>query len=246
MKRIIKILVLLSTLLLLASCQGGNTTNSKNAKTQQQDIPIIKEKSVNSKNDILVVYFSANDGVSEDANIIKDYLFADMMELVPTEPYTKDDLDISNPNSRIMKESNDDTIRPTIANPINNIDKYNWIFLGFPVWQGKMPKIVYTFLEKYNFKDKYIFSFCKNGNNEIELENIRNDISALTDNTNDGQAFIYPIKNFNNGELVENITDWIDWCNPITEYDEGLIPETVVVTETEEPDLSEGLSINNY
>ena len=59
MKRIIKILVLLSTLLLLASCQGGNTTNSKNAKTQQQDIPIIKEKSVNSKNDILVVYFSA-------------------------------------------------------------------------------------------------------------------------------------------------------------------------------------------
>ena len=155
-----------------------------------------------------------------------------MMELVPTEPYTKDDLDISNPNSRIIKESNDDTIRPTITNPINNIDKYNWIFLGFPVWQGKMPKIVYT--------------FCKNGNNEIELENIRNDISALTDNTNDGQAFIYPIKNFNNGELVENITDWIDWCNPITEYDEGLIPETVVVTETEEPDLSEGLSINNY
>lgn len=240
-KKIIISLVLLAIALFTLSCQNKGSVGNYSSKTDRIDIiknPLLKENSVNSKNNILVVYFSVNDTVSADANIIKDYLFADLMELAPAKPYTKDDLDINNPNSRIVKEANDDTIRPEIVNSIKDIKKYKWIFLGFPVWLDKMPKIVNTFLEKYDFEDKYIFTFCKA--NTDNLDNIRNDIS---DAVKKGNPFIYPPKSIPDGELVENITSWVDWCNPTVEYDEGLLPEEVATTEFVEPDLSEALSI---
>ena len=243
MNKVLKCIISLLFILSLVSCQSENTKDiSVSNNTVKNDVPILKEVSPNSKNDILVVYFSQDDSVSEDANIIKDYLFADFSELVPVDAYSKEDLDINNPNSRINIEINDDTIRPAISNSPTNINKYKWIFLGFPVWKGKMPKIIYTFLEKYDFKDKYIFPFCKNASSDAILENIRDDINILTQKSN---PIIYPVKNIPDGEFVGNITAWVDWCNPTTEYDEGLLPEEVTTTETEEPDLSEILVKNN-
>ena len=238
MNKFIKCILSILFILSLVSCQTENKTGSIINPFQPDNKSNLKEISQNSKNDVLVVYFSGRDSISEDANIIKDYLFADLLELKPKEPYKDEDFDFNNADSRIVKELNDDSIRPEISNSLDNIKKYKWIFLGFPVWQDKMPKIIYTFLEKYDFEDKYIFSFCKA--NTDNLDNIREQISEAVKK---GNPFIYPPKNIPDGEFVGNITAWIDWCNPTTEFDEGLIPTEATTTETEEPDLSEALSI---
>ena len=238
MKRLLKCILMLMFVASLVSCQSDNKESVLINPFKTEDQSMLKEKSQNSKNDILVVYFSAKDSISEDANIIKDYLFADLMEIVPVESYKDEDFDFTNPDSRILKELNDDTIKPEMSNSLTDIKKYKWIFLGFPVWQGKMPKIINTFLEKYDFEDKYIFTFCKADTDN--LDNIRDDINEAVKK---GNPYIYPPKNIPDGEFVDNITAWIDWCNPTTEYDEGLLPTEGTTTETTEPDLSEGLSI---
>ena len=155
MNKFIKCILSIMFILSLVSCQAENKTGSIINPFQSNNKSNLKEISQNSKNDVLVVYFSGKDSIAEDANIIRDYLFADLLELKPKEPYKDEDFDFNNADSRIVKELNDDSIRPEISNSLDNIKKYKWIFLGFPVWQDKMPKIINTFLEKYDFEDKY-------------------------------------------------------------------------------------------
>lgn len=224
LKKIFKIILILMLAAIFTSCQKENNENDYLKAEKEKETAMLKEKSENSKNDILVAYFSLNDSISDDAYIIKDYLFADLMEIKAQEPYTNDD----------------DTNRPTIANNIKNLDKYKYIFVGFPIWQEKMPNIIYSFLEKFNFKDKYIYPFTKS-NDEQLLYNIREEILNLT-SSND--TYIYPVKYIANGEFVDNITSWIDSLNLKTEFDEGLIPVETKREETEEPDLSEARSID--
>ena len=65
-------------------------------------------------------------------------------------------------------EQNDKTVRPEIANPIESIDSYETIFLGYPIWWGEEPRIMDTFVESYRFEGKTIIPFCTSGGSGIE------------------------------------------------------------------------------
>ena len=92
---------------------------------------------------------------------------SDIFEIVPEEPYTSEDLNYSNSNCRANKEQNDPTARPAISNKIENIDDYDVVLIGYPIWWGTMPKIINTFLDTYDLSGKTIMPFCTSGSSGI-------------------------------------------------------------------------------
>ena len=70
-------------------------------------------------------------------------------------------------NCRAQKEQNDDNARPEIAGSIKNMSEYETIYIGYPIWWGKEPQIIRTFLESYDLKGKKIIPFCTSGGSGI-------------------------------------------------------------------------------
>lgn len=108
----------------------------------------------------LVVYFSCTNTTEGVAEHIASITESDMFRIEPEEPYTSADLDYNNSSSRANREQNDPSARPVIANELENASNYDVIFLGYPIWWGKAPKIIFTFLESYDFAGKTIVPFC--------------------------------------------------------------------------------------
>ncbi|MED9965609.1 MAG: flavodoxin [Blautia sp.] len=111
----------------------------------------------------LVAYFSASGTTRKVAEMIADYTRADLFEITPKIPYTKEDLDWMNKKSRSSVEMNDKKFRPEVLDADIDINGYDEIILGFPIWWYVAPTIVNTFLEKYNFSDKRIILFATSG-----------------------------------------------------------------------------------
>lgn len=107
---------------------------------------------------ILVAYFSASGVTAKVADMLADAVGADIYEIRPEVPYTKADLNWMDKKSRSSIEMNDKTIRPAIANRNAQVDQYETIFLGFPIWWYVAPTIINTFLESYDFSGKRLFS----------------------------------------------------------------------------------------
>ena len=111
----------------------------------------------------LVAYFSASGTTRKVAEMIADYARADLFEITPKIPYTKEDLDWMNKKSRSSVEMNDKKFRPEVSEADIDINGYDEIILGFPIWWYVAPTIVNTFWEKYNFSDKRIILFATSG-----------------------------------------------------------------------------------
>lgn len=116
---------------------------------------------------VLVAYFSCTNNTENIANHIVTAVGADnatLFEIIPETPYTSADLNYSNSSCRANQEQNDASARPAIASTckVENMADYDVIFLGYPIWWGTAPKIIYTFLEQtdYNFSGKTIIPFC--------------------------------------------------------------------------------------
>ena len=111
----------------------------------------------------LVAYFSASGVTKKLAERISKIAGADLHEIVPKEIYTDEDLNWMNENSRSSIEMKNKSFRPEIANKINNIDDYDTIYVGFPIWWYVAPTIINTFLESYNLTGKTIIPFATSG-----------------------------------------------------------------------------------
>lgn len=114
-------------------------------------------------NKTLVAYFSASGQTRRLAKAIAKVAGADLFEIVPEVPYTTADLDWNNPRSRSSIEMNDPASRPPIANRLANIEDYDIVYLGFPIWWYVAPRIVETFLGSYDFSGKVIVPFATSG-----------------------------------------------------------------------------------
>ena len=119
------------------------------------------------ENKMLVVYFSGTGNTRLLAERIAETTGADIFEIQPEDPYTDEDLNYNNDNCRANQEQNDPIARPAIASSIENIDDYDTIFLGYPIWWGTMPKIINTFLDTYDLSGKTIMPFCTSGGSGI-------------------------------------------------------------------------------
>ena len=111
----------------------------------------------------LVVYFSASGTTKKVAEKLAIVANADIYEIRPMVPYTKEDLNWMDKKSRSSVEMNDKLIRPEIVKDNLNLSSYDTILLGFPIWWYVAPTIINTFLESYNFSGKRIILFATSG-----------------------------------------------------------------------------------
>ncbi len=114
-----------------------------------------------SKN--LVAYFSASGVTAGAAEKLAKAAGADLYEIKPAVPYTKADLDWMNKQSRSSIEMSDFSSRPEISGKVENMDEYDVIFVGFPIWWYVAPTIINTFLENYDLTGKTIILFATSG-----------------------------------------------------------------------------------
>lgn len=111
----------------------------------------------------LVAYFSASGNTRKKATVIAEGLKADLYEIVPEKLYTAADLNWMDKKSRSSVEMNDKRSRPQIKDKNANIEAYDTIILGFPIWWYVAPTIINTFLESYDFAGKKIILFATSG-----------------------------------------------------------------------------------
>lgn len=116
---------------------------------------------------ILVAYFSVSGVTEQAAEELAKAECADLFRICPETPYTKENLDWTNKESRSTLEMKDLSCRPPIYGKVENMSEYDVIFVGFPIWWGREPSVVDTFLEAHDLKGKYIVPFCTSGGSGI-------------------------------------------------------------------------------
>lgn len=202
-KKIIIILVLV----FLGGClffffNGRSEENNANEKTRENEQNVEENDSLTSTNSI-VIYFSATGNTERIANMIGDVTKSSVTRIIPANPYTDEDLNYSNDDCRANKEQNDDDARPGIENTIDNIETYDTIYLGYPIWWGDVPKIILTFLDTYDLSGKTIIPFCTSGSSDIStsvstLRNYNSNINVLNG------------KRFSTSDDESDISSWIN------------------------------------
>lgn len=170
---------------------------------------------VNNDNDTIVVYFSRTNNTEKIANYIIDYIDSDSYEIEATVPYSDADIAYNNSSCRANQEQNDKTARPEIANPIESLDSYDVIYLGYPIWWGEEPRIIDTFLESYDFSDKTVIPFCTSASSEITTS--EKNISNLVDIGNQLEG-----KRFSTSTSQSKVEQWIDELNIKTNTEEKI------------------------
>lgn len=152
----------------------------------------------------LVAYFSASGVTAKVAENLADAIGADIFEIQPEVPYTKADLNWMDKKARTTIEMSDPTSRPAIAAKRDNIDEYDTIFVGFPIWWYVAPTIVNTFLESYNLKGKTIIPFATSGGSGMgKTESILKACCAQT-------AKWLPGKRLSSRESAASVRKWVD------------------------------------
>ena len=111
----------------------------------------------------LVAYFSATGTTMDVANRLARATDSDLFAIVSADPYTSADLNWRDKQSRSTLEAADPSCRPTISSRVEHIEKYDTIFLGFPIWWYVAPAIINTFLESYDLAGKTIVLFATSG-----------------------------------------------------------------------------------
>jgi len=229
MKRTLALLLTFSLMLTLAACgsaagQGGTNSNPtpegntpasttpeippanqpENTTPPEDETPVASEDDNGKK--ILIAYFSATNNTENIANHLNEILDADLYEIVPETPYTSDDLNYNDRSSRSSQEMNDSDARPAISGSVDNMEQYDVIFLGYPIWWGEAPRIINTFLESYDLSGKTIAPFCTSassplGSSARNLQALTNDVTWL-----DGQRF-------SGGASSADVQSWVDSLN---------------------------------
>ena len=130
----------------------------------------------------LVAYFSASGITKEVAKKLATVTNSDIYEIKPAVAYTEKDLNWIDKTSRSSVEMEDRNSRPEIKEDNAHIEKYDTIFLGFPIWWYIAPTIVNTFLEKYDFSNKKIILFATSGGSQLggSADNLKNSVSEST------------------------------------------------------------------
>ena len=134
------------------------------------------EEPAEPANTVLVIYFSHTGTTREVAAYLHELVGGDLVELIPVEAYPEGYSAALDPAKQEQREN----ARPAIKNPLESIDQYEVIYLGYPIWWGTVPMIVNTFLESYDFTGKTVVPFATSGGTGIgqSVKDIRNEVSG--------------------------------------------------------------------
>ena len=219
MKRLFKILLCSALVLSMTGCgstapavESSETTTAvqTGAVHEGESDPVDVTSSeaeataeIASGSSTLVVYFSATGTTKGIAEKIADVTGADLYEIIAAVPYTDEDRDWTNSDSRCSIEQNDTSVRPAISSEQIKLDGYSVIYIGYPIWFGQEPRIMDTFVESYNFGNAKVIPFCTSGSSSIGQSGQNLAANAGSGNWIEG-------KRFAGDASEEEIKDWID------------------------------------
>lgn len=152
----------------------------------------------------LVPYFSITGHTKKIAKMLAEAVEGDLYEIKAKNSYTLADLDWSNSKSRTSIEQKiNQLVRPALMKDDLEINQYSIVFVGFPIWWWKAPKIINTFLENYDFENKTVIPFATSGGSKIDdtLTDLKKSISLQTTMLNG--------KTLNGTKTVENLQTWV-------------------------------------
>ena len=222
MKKAIVLLTVMIFIFALAGCSANSTEEQKTTSASETQSETAAQKNENptaandettaandtteqsqtnvSTNKTLVVYFSATGTTRGVAEQIASVTGADIYEITAAQPYSDDDLNYNDSNSRTTIEQNDKSVRPEIGSETISLDGYDTIFIGYPIWWGEEPRIMDTFAESYDFTGKTVIPFCTSGESGIGASG-----SNLAANAGTG--------NWLEGEHLSGSSDIEGWIN---------------------------------
>ena len=151
----------------------------------------------------LVAYFSASGVTAKLAKLLADTIGADLHEIRPEKPSSSADLDWMNKKSRSSVEMNDKSFRPAIANKVENMEQYNRVFVGFPIWWYVAPTIINTFLEQYDLTGKKVIPFATSGSSGMGNTN-----AELTESCK--EAVLCDGRRFNTNVKATELKAWAE------------------------------------
>ena len=156
----------------------------------------------------LVVYYSASGNTERVAKDIAEAADADLFEIVPTEVYTSDDLDWTNPDSRVSREHDDESLRdvPLTTTEVPDWDSYDTVFIGYPIWWGIAAWPVDTFVKNNDFTGKTVIPFATSSSSGMGQSGSLLADMAGTGEWQEGQRFRSSVSE-------ENVREWLDGLN---------------------------------
>lgn len=153
----------------------------------------------------LVVYYSASGNTERVAKDIAEAAGADLFEIVPTEVYTSDDLDWTNPDSRVSREHDDESLRdvPLTTTEVPDWDSYDTVFVGYPIWWGIAAWPVDTFVKNNDFTGKTVIPFATSSSSGMGQSG-----SLLADMTGTGEW--QEGQRFSSGVSGDDVQSWVN------------------------------------
>ncbi len=193
----------LSSFLFLAASlfSAGSCSPADDSGKTEEPVPAPTPQPADGR--ALVVYFSCTNTTKGIADRIAETTGAATWRIVPSEAYTSEDLNYNDPSSRANREQNDPSARPVISGKLENLSGYDVVFLGYPIWWGKAPKILFSFLESYDFSGKALVPFCTSGSSGIGSSDT--DLHASAPNAGWKQG-----RRFGGNESEAAIREWIE------------------------------------
>ena len=153
----------------------------------------------------LVVYYSASGNTERVAKDIAEAAYADLFEIVPTEVYTSDDLDWTNPDSRVSREHDDESLRdvPLTTTEVPDWDSYDTVFIGYPIWWGIAAWPVDTFVKNNDFTGKTVIPFATSSSSGMGQSGSLLADMAGTGEWQEGQRF-------SSGVSSDDVQSWVN------------------------------------
>ena len=170
MKKPISVIIALIIMLSLASCGAGSQPADITApETQPQSEAVSETESkaeTVSASETIVVFFSQTGVTKPIEEFIAKQKNADIYEIKAENPYTDDDIRYDS-DTRAYREQHDPSARPAIAGELPDLTEYDTVYLGYPIWHGQAPKIIYTFIEGVDLSGKTVVPFCTSGSSPV-------------------------------------------------------------------------------
>lgn len=166
MRKFLTILTTFSILFGLTGCSGQNAADLSTSNTPDEGLSESSAVSENAPSselgNTLVVYFSATGNTEEAANYIAEITGGDLFELEPVDPYTDEDLNYGNEDSRVSQEHANEELRhiDLVEDTVDNWEEYDTVFIGYPIWWGIAAWPVDTFVQANDFTGKTVIPFC--------------------------------------------------------------------------------------
>ena len=201
----------------LAAC-GGNDSSDQSANQTQEEAAPPADTAENAAapessgdgaeaadGNVLVVYYSASGNTETAANYIAQATGGDIFEITPAEPYTSDDLNWTDENSRVSREHEDESLRDVelTTTEVENWDSYDTVFIGYPIWWGIAAWPVDGFVEANDFSGKTVIPFCTSSSSGLGQSG---ELLAQLAGTGDWQEG----QRFRSSASQEDINEWVD------------------------------------